>query len=200
MRRADSAAVLWPLTSTMPRVGRSSSAISFRMVLLPAPERPVRNTISPVPTSKVAALSASRPFGYRLLARSKRIIRLLYTGPGAQQGIDESLGREFAEILRLLADADEADRQLQLACDGDHDAATRGAVELGQHQARDAHCGMELAGLRQCVLALVGIEHQQHLVGSPLIHARQHAADLLQLFHQVRLAVQAPGSVGDEDV
>jgi hypothetical protein len=50
------------LTITMPRVGRSS-AMSLSIVLLPAPERPVRNTISPAAISNDAPLSASRPFG-----------------------------------------------------------------------------------------------------------------------------------------
>jgi hypothetical protein len=48
-------------TDAAPRVGRSSSAISFSTVLLPAPERPVRNTISPVCTLKLTWASASRP-------------------------------------------------------------------------------------------------------------------------------------------
>ena len=55
--------VLRPLTSTAPRVGRSSSAISFSTVLLPAPERPVRNTISPLWMLKLTLTSASRPLG-----------------------------------------------------------------------------------------------------------------------------------------
>ena len=54
LRRKDGMArghveVLAPSTTIVPRVGRSSSAISFSTVLLPAPERPVRNTISPRP-------------------------------------------------------------------------------------------------------------------------------------------------------
>jgi hypothetical protein len=35
--------------------------MSFSTVLLPAPERPVRNTISPVWMLKLTLLSASRP-------------------------------------------------------------------------------------------------------------------------------------------
>ena len=66
---------------------------------------------------------------------------------------------EFAEILGLFADADEADRQPELARDGDHDAALGGAVELGEHEAGDAHRFVELRGLRERVLSLVGIEH-----------------------------------------
>ena len=57
-----SAAVFWPFTISVPRVGRSIIAISFSNVLLPAPDCPVRNAISPRsrPTKSV---NASRPFG-----------------------------------------------------------------------------------------------------------------------------------------
>ena len=55
--------VFWPLTVTVPRLGRSSSAISLSTLLLPAPERPVRNTNSPGWIVNVTPASASRPFG-----------------------------------------------------------------------------------------------------------------------------------------
>jgi hypothetical protein len=48
---------------TMPRLGRSSSAISLSTLLLPAPERPVRNTNSPGWIWNDTPASASRPFG-----------------------------------------------------------------------------------------------------------------------------------------
>ncbi|MFO1401761.1 MAG: hypothetical protein U1F30_11225 [Steroidobacteraceae bacterium] len=63
MRRAGSVAVSAPLTLTVPRVGRSSRPMSLSTVLLPAPERPVRNTISPRSTASETPPSASRPFG-----------------------------------------------------------------------------------------------------------------------------------------
>src|SRR5207248_10603329 len=101
-----SALVLRPCTSTLPRVGRSSSAMSLSTVLLPAPERPVRNTISPLWTLKLTLVRASRPLGYRLLTRSKVIMRC--------RALDQRRGKgggvEFAEVLGRLADADEADR------------------------------------------------------------------------------------------
>jgi len=55
--------VLMPFTVTVPRVGRSSRAISLSTELLPAPERPVRNTISPGAMRRETLLRASRPFG-----------------------------------------------------------------------------------------------------------------------------------------
>ena len=56
-------AVFWPFTISVPRVGRSITATSLRSVLLPAPECPVRNTISPRATDSVRFEMASRPFG-----------------------------------------------------------------------------------------------------------------------------------------
>ncbi len=55
--------VFWPFTTSVPRVGRSISAISLSSVLLPAPEWPVRNTISPRAISSDRSLTASRPLG-----------------------------------------------------------------------------------------------------------------------------------------
>ena len=54
--------------------------------------------------------------------------------------------------------------------------------------------------LRQRVLALVGVEHQQHLVRRGRVDALDHAPHLLQLVHEVRLAVQPAGGVGDHHV
>ena len=73
---------------------------------------------------------------------------------------------EFAEILRLLADADESDRQPEPARDRDHDATLRGAVELRQHEPGDADSFVELDGLRQRVLTLVRIEDEKDLMRS----------------------------------
>src|SRR5256885_10879825 len=47
-----------------------------------------------------------------------------------------------------------------------YDAAPGCAVELGQHQSRHAHRLLKLLRLGERVLSLIGVEHQQHLVGS----------------------------------
>ena len=44
---------------------------------------------------------------------------------------------ERAQVLKGLADADQLDRQAQFAGDRQRDSATRGAVQLGQHNSRD---------------------------------------------------------------
>ena len=63
MRPGLSLPVFCPLTVTVPRLGRSSNAISLSTLLFPAPERPVRNTNSPGWIVKLTPASASRPFG-----------------------------------------------------------------------------------------------------------------------------------------
>ena len=55
--------VFWPPTVTLPRVGRSSSAINLSTLLLPAPDRPVRNTNSPGWMLNETPASPSRPLG-----------------------------------------------------------------------------------------------------------------------------------------
>ena len=57
---------------------------------------------------------------------------------------------------------------------------------------RRACCEAVLAGCR--------VDHEQRLVRRALEAARDHAAHLGELVHQVRLRVQAPGRVDDHDV
>ncbi len=59
---------------------------------------------------------------------------------------------------------------------------------------------MKLPGLVERVLSGAGVHHQHHLVGGARIELAQHAPDLLQFLHQVRLGVQAPGGIGDKDI
>ncbi len=63
MPRGFTPEVFWLLTMTWPRVGRSISAISFRMLLLPAPECPVKKVSAPLSMLNVTPARASRPFG-----------------------------------------------------------------------------------------------------------------------------------------
>ncbi len=52
-----------------------------------------------------------------------------------------------------FAHADDLDGNPELRLDGEHDAALRGAVQLGEHDARDVDCFRELLGLHEPVLA-----------------------------------------------
>src|SRR3546814_16827707 len=54
----------------------------------------------------------------------------------------------------------------------------RSAVELGDHQPGDAGGGMELAQLRQRVLAGGAVDHHQHFVWRCRVELAEHALDL----------------------
>src|SRR3954464_3186573 len=61
----------------------------------------------------------------------------LQRGFVSQQRIGERLGLERGEIVWPLAETDQLDRDPELALDAHDDAALRGAVELGEHDAGD---------------------------------------------------------------
>ena len=120
-------------------------------------------------------------------------------GPSMRAAAKASASNSPKSSARL-AHADVADRQLQCLGDRQHDAALGGAVELGERKPGDAHRLVELASLRERVLSLIRIEHQQHFVRRGGIDTLEHPLHLLQLLHQVRLAVQSPGGVGEHDI
>src|ERR1700738_5623979 len=60
---------------------------------------------------------------------------------------------ERREIVDTLADADEVHRQFVFFGECHQDAAARGAVELGHHQARDPCGTMKRLDLRQRILS-----------------------------------------------
>ena len=66
--------VFCPSTITWPLVGRSISAIRRKSVLLPAPEWPVTNNMSPLSTARLSPDNASWPPGNRLVTSSSWII------------------------------------------------------------------------------------------------------------------------------
>ena len=99
-----------------------------------------------------------------------------------------------------FADADVANRQLQLAGDRDRDAALGRAVELRQHDAVHAGDVHELARLAQAVLADRRVEHEQHFVRRARHLARGDAADLLELVHQVHLRVKPPCRIDENRI
>ena len=121
-------------------------------------------------------------------------------GLGFEQGGDELVGVEGAQVVDALADADVADRQLQPFGDGEQDAALGGAVELGDDDAGEAHRLVELHGLVEGVLPRGAVHHQPHLVGCRGVDLLHDPGDLRQLVHQVRLGVQPAGGVGEQHV
>ena len=109
-------------------------------------------------------------------------------------------GVERHEVVEPLADADVADRQLQVVRDRDGDAALGRAVELRQHDAVGAARRHELARLHEAVLADGRVEHEQHFVRRARHVAADDAADLVELGHEIRARVQPAGGVDDDDV
>src|SRR3954469_11710126 len=67
----------------------------------------------------------------------------------SEQGVHEGLGLERREVVRPLAETDQLHRHPELALHRNDDAALRGAVELGQHDARDVDHLAEHACLHQ---------------------------------------------------
>src|SRR5512144_1823719 len=90
--------------------------------------------------------AGSRVARWGFLVRRRGSV-LCSSGVGVQC-IDKCRGIERPQVADLLPYADESHRDLQLVTDPQHDAALGGAVELGEHDARDLHVGLERLGLR----------------------------------------------------
>src|SRR5664279_3751897 len=77
--------------------------------------------------------------------------------------VDELDRIERREIVHPFAEADQLDRDAELALHLHDDAALRGSVELGEHDAGDVDHLSERTGLDEAVLAGGGVENEQHL-------------------------------------
>ena len=91
-------------------------------------------------------------------------------------------------------------RQTEFGGDRDQNAAARGAVELGHHQAGDARGLAENLDLAERVLADRGVEHQQHRMRRGRLDLAHHAHDFFQLAHQLGAVLQAAGGIDQHDV
>jgi len=105
----------------------------------------------------------------------------------AQQGIHKVPYREGAQIVDAFPHADKADGLGALAGNGGDDPALGGAVQLGQHQAGDVERLIEGFHLSQGVLADIGVQHQDHLVGAGGVRFLNDPAHLGDFFHEVQL-------------
>src|SRR3954470_21874080 len=114
-----------PLTITAPEVGRSIAGMSLRSVDLPAPERPVRNAISPASSAKLTFSRALLPPAKRLATAEKL----------TNQRLREIARDERSQVVDVFADADEEQRHRSLGGDRAGRAALRRAIEFRQHQA-----------------------------------------------------------------
>ena len=104
------------------------------------------------------------------------------------------------EVVDALADADEMHRQGEFVGDRDQNAAARGAVELGHHEAGDARGAAEDLDLAQRVLPDRGVEHEQHGVRRLGIDLPHHPDDLFEFAHQFGAILQSPRGVHQHDV
>ena len=91
-------------------------------------------------------------------------------------------------------------RQLELVGDGHQDAAARGAVELGHHQAGDAGGLAEDLDLVERVLPDGGVEHQEHRMRRGRLDLAHDAHDLFQFAHQLGAVLQTAGGVDQHHV
>ncbi len=91
-------------------------------------------------------------------------------------------------------------RQAELGRDRHQNAAARGAVELGHHQAGDARGLAENLDLAERVLPDGGIEHQQHRMRRRRLDLAHHAHHFFQFAHQFGAVLQAAGGIDQHDV
>src|SRR6185312_1658337 len=71
---------------------------------------------------------------------------------------------EGLQILGLFAQAEEEDRQLELAPDADQGAAAAGAIELGHDHARQTEALVEDLGLLDGIAPERAVDHQPGMV------------------------------------
>ena len=117
-----------------------------------------------------------------------------------EERVDVGLGIERDQVVDFFAGADEANRQIQFAGNGYHDAALGGSVEFGEHDARDSRMAPEFAGLIQAILSGGRVEYQQHIVRRAGNYLGCGALHFFQLGHEIGFGVQATGGVHDHDI
>ena len=96
-------------------------------------------------------------------APSKRSSATSPVGGVGEERLHEGVGVEGEEVAGLLADADEADRDLEGVLDGEDDPALGRRVELGQDDPGEPDRLVERLRLGEAVLAGRRVEHEQRL-------------------------------------
>src|SRR6476661_8039920 len=110
-------------------------------------------------------------------------------------GTGEILGVEGLQIVEPFADADGVHWQTEVLGDCRENTAPRRTVELGYHQAGHARDLLKRLHLVQRVLPGGSVEHEHHAVRRSRIELLQHAHDLGELGHQIRLVLQPSSRV-----
>src|SRR5690606_36414453 len=163
----------WP-NSTAPRLGRSARWISFSIVVLPAPEWPVRNSISPAPTSKLTSRSACWPPLYCLLTLSKRRTLIAHLSKTMTPSIGGSGGDGYrdASVLRI---GSAGHHRLQAALDPAEQAGLLATLCVGRIGDRLRLVGRDLGGLAAAGRAARGLRLRR-LAGGVVASALDLAA------------------------
>ena len=110
----------------------------------------------------------------------------------------KATGSKATRSSTLLPDAHEAHGDPELALHREHDAASRGPVELGEDDPGHPDGVGELARLGDRVLPGRRVEDQEHLCDLTR-RAVRDAPHLLQLLEQTRLVVQPARGVGEDE-
>jgi hypothetical protein len=98
---------------------------------------------------------------------------------------------ERTEVLELLTDADELDREAKLIRNCYRDASLGTPIELRQRDPCDPDRVTKQTGLHEPVLPRRRVHNEQRLVRRAVQLPGDHAPDLRELLHQVRLRMQA---------
>ena len=128
-------------------------------------------------TSVIAGVASPAPQQISVVVMSMRGDLLFDSGSTA---LRPAATTQLTEIAHLLSNTDKTHRKVQLAGDGNGDAALGGAVELGQHDAGDTGELRELARLLQAILARGRVHHQQNFVRSARHKLRCGAAHFVR--------------------
>src|SRR5579859_293466 len=115
-------------------------------------------------TPRCASTSA-RAIQASSVRRTAASSTLLSVKLSVKERVDVGLRVKRHQVVYLLARPDESDGQTKFARNGDDDSAFGGAVELRQHDSRDADVAGEFARLRESILAGRRVHHEQHIVG-----------------------------------
>ena len=107
---------------------------------------------------------------------------------------------ERREVVDPLADTDEMHRQSVFFRQRHQNAAPRGSVELGHHEASDPCRTMKRLDLRQRILSHRGIQHQQHRMRRRGVDLLDDANHLFELVHQFGLVLQPAGGVDQQHI
>jgi hypothetical protein len=106
-----------------------------------------------------------------------------------KQRLRELFRIERLQIVRLLAETDELDRQAEFLLDRHDHAAFARAVELGHDEAGERHGLVKFARLIQRVHAGRRVEHEQDFVRRAGELLADDAMQFLQFLHQIMFRV-----------